>query len=178
MNTYPRKGALVTGTTGQDGAYLAELLLAKGNEVHGIRRRAARCVGPALRLPGGTPSRMSAMQATSRSPVRTRRQLPPGELPCGAGLASACLLLLHRYSGEDLVNVGSGHEVSISDLARRIADTMGYCGTLKFDPSRPDGTPRKLLDSSRLITLGWEAARTLDVGLAEACSDARLTALT
>jgi GDP-L-fucose synthase len=67
------------------------------------------------------------------------------------------------------MNIGSGEEVSISTLARLIADTVGYEGTLRFDASKPDGTPRKLLDSSRLTNLGWRSQISLPQGLRLAC---------
>jgi GDP-L-fucose synthase len=83
-------------------------------------------------------------------------------------LADALLLMMHSYSDAQMVNVGSGQETSIADLARTIADVVGYSGTLRFDPSKPDGTPRKLLDSSRLAALGWTPKVPLREGLGEA----------
>ena len=80
-------------------------------------------------------------------------------------LADALLMLMQRYSDAEIMNIGSGEEVSISTLARLIADTVGYEGTLRFDPSKPDGTPRKLLDSSRLANLGWRSRISLLEGL-------------
>ena len=70
-------------------------------------------------------------------------------------LADACLFLMRRYSEERPINVGWGEDLSIAELARRIAECVGYRGDLRFDPSMPDGTPRKLLDVSRLTALGW-----------------------
>lgn len=70
-----------------------------------------------------------------------------------------------------LLNVGSGEEVSIAELARLVADTVGFRGAIEFDPSRPDGTPRKLLDCSRLQALGWRAKTTLPQGLQSAYKD-------
>jgi GDP-L-fucose synthase len=81
-------------------------------------------------------------------------------------LAEACLLLVQRYSGEQIVNVGSGEEVSIAQLAQLIAEAVGYQGRLVFDASKPDGTPRKLLDNSHLRALGWTARMTLIEGVA------------
>lgn len=78
-------------------------------------------------------------------------------------LAEACLLLLDRYSEEKPINVGFGEEISIRDLAGMVADIVGFKGRLEFDPSRPDGTPRKLLDVSRIRALGW----TPRIGLTE-----------
>jgi GDP-L-fucose synthase len=82
-------------------------------------------------------------------------------------LAEACLLLMRRYSGEQIVNVGSGEEVSIAQLAQLIAEAVGYRGHLVFDASKPDGTPRKLLDASTIHALQWQASIPLIAGLAE-----------
>ena len=80
-------------------------------------------------------------------------------------LADACLFLMERYSEERPINVGWGEDLSIAELARRIAECVGYRGDLRFDPSMPDGTPRKLLDVSRLTALGWQAQIPLEPGL-------------
>ena len=92
--------------------------------------------------------------------------------------ADACVHLIRNYSGEMPINIGSGEEVSIADFARRVAAAVGYEGELTFDTSRPDGTPRKLVDVSRLKTLGWSATTSLGQGLALAYADylARLKA--
>jgi GDP-L-fucose synthase len=82
-------------------------------------------------------------------------------------LADALVFLLERYSDPMPINVGSGQEISIEELADAIRSTVGYSGRLEFDPLRPDGTPRKLLDSSRLHELGWNRARPLSQGIAE-----------
>jgi GDP-L-fucose synthase len=84
-------------------------------------------------------------------------------------LADALLMLMQRYSGGEIVNVGSGEEVPIGELAQLIADMAGYEGTLRFDASRPDGTPRKLLDSSRLASFGWRSRISLRQGLRLTC---------
>lgn len=80
-------------------------------------------------------------------------------------LADALVFLLREYDGDAHVNVGSGVEVSIRELARTIAEVVGYEARLVFDETRPDGTPRKLMDSSRLHALGWNNARNLKEGL-------------
>lgn len=82
--------------------------------------------------------------------------------------ADACLLLMQRYSDARMVNVGSGQEVSIAELAHLVAEAVGYRGQLRFDASRPDGTPRKRLDTSRLDALGWHARISLREGLRQA----------
>jgi GDP-L-fucose synthase len=81
-------------------------------------------------------------------------------------LADACMFLMQGYSSEHLVNVGWGIDISIAELAAKVATTVGYDGTLRFNASMPDGTPRKLLDVSRLHSLGWSAKIPLDVGIA------------
>ncbi len=83
-------------------------------------------------------------------------------------LADACVFLLKTYSGESHVNVGSGHEISIRGLAELICEVLDYRGELVFDASKPDGTPRKLLDASMLEGLGWRAQVALRDGVAHA----------
>jgi GDP-L-fucose synthase len=80
-------------------------------------------------------------------------------------LADACLHLMQHYSDEAPINIGWGTDVSIAELAHMIAEVVGFRGELRFDPSRPDGTPRKLLDVSRLSALGWRAGIPLGQGL-------------
>lgn len=82
-------------------------------------------------------------------------------------LASAVLFLLENYDSPETINVGVGDDVSIRELAELIARTVGYDGTLTQDTSKPDGTPRKLLDVSRLNSLGWRAHISLEGGVAE-----------
>jgi GDP-L-fucose synthase len=86
-------------------------------------------------------------------------------------LADACVFVLKNYSGDEFLNVGTGEEITISDFARLVADIVGYRGEIEFDRSRPDGTPRKLLDISRLTVLGWHAKIELRDGLATAYAD-------
>jgi GDP-L-fucose synthase len=81
-------------------------------------------------------------------------------------LADACVHLMKVYSGESHVNVGTGTDITIAEFARIVAKVVGYEGRIVFDPSRPDGTPRKLLDVSRLAALGWRAPTDLETGLA------------
>lgn len=81
-------------------------------------------------------------------------------------LAEAIIFLIEHYDQADHINVGSGQEVSIADLARTIVDVVGYDGELVFDTSKPDGTPRKLLDNSRIEQLGWTPTTSLRDGLA------------
>ena len=80
-------------------------------------------------------------------------------------LADACVFLMQTYSSSEIINVGVGEDLTILDLAQRIADAVGYQGAIETDPEKPDGTPRKLLDVSRLSGLGWQAKIYLDDGL-------------
>jgi GDP-L-fucose synthase len=82
-------------------------------------------------------------------------------------LADACLFLMRHPSPPDLVNVGVGRDISIRELAELLRDVVGFHGDLRFDPSRPDGTPRKLLDVTRLTGLGWTARTPLRDGVRE-----------
>ena len=81
-------------------------------------------------------------------------------------LAEACLFLLQNYESPEIVNVGCGADVSIRELAEMICEVVGFEGTLTFDSSKPDGTPRKLLDVSKLSALGWQAKIPLREGIA------------
>lgn len=86
-------------------------------------------------------------------------------------LAAACLQLLDHHDPPSLVNVGAGHDLPIRELAELIATTVGFTGTIHCDPSRPDGTPRKLMDSTLIHSLGWTPRIALPQGLAEAYQD-------
>jgi GDP-L-fucose synthase len=86
-------------------------------------------------------------------------------------LAQACIFLMKTRSDPDPVNIGTGQEISIHDLARLIAEIVGWRGEFVFDTSKPDGTPRKLVDVSRLTALGWTASIPLREGLADAYRD-------
>jgi GDP-L-fucose synthase len=80
-------------------------------------------------------------------------------------LADAILYLLHAYDGEPIVNIGWGEDISIRELAELILSVIGYRGRLEFDLSKPDGTPRKLLDIARQTDLGWKPRITLQAGI-------------
>ncbi len=86
-------------------------------------------------------------------------------------LAAGLVHLLENFSDKGPVNIGSGIEISIHDLAHKIAEIVGYDGAVTFDPSKPDGTPRKLMDSSRMNALGWQAKTALEDGLKQAYHD-------
>jgi len=80
-------------------------------------------------------------------------------------LADACVHLMKIYSSGELVNIGTGRDITIAEFARVVATVIGYTGAIGFDRSRPDGTPRKLLDVSRLARLGWRARTSLEDGI-------------
>ena len=80
-------------------------------------------------------------------------------------LADACIFLMKNYEGNEIINIGVGKDISIKELAEKIKNVVGYQGEIKFDTSKPDGTPRKLVDVSRINALGWKASISLDEGL-------------
>jgi GDP-L-fucose synthase len=82
-----------------------------------------------------------------------------------ADMADALIFLMHNYHDKEIINVGTMQEISIADLAHKIAKTVGYQGEIQLDTSKPDGAPRKCLDSKKLFDLGWKPATTLDTGL-------------
>jgi GDP-L-fucose synthase len=80
-------------------------------------------------------------------------------------LADACIHLMKTYSSDELVNIGTGVDIAIAEFARVVAEAVGYAGTISYDRSKPDGTPQKLLDVSRLAKLGWRASTSLQDGI-------------
>ena len=83
-------------------------------------------------------------------------------------LADACLFLLERYDSPEIINVGCGEDVTIRELAEMVCDSVGFRGSLVFDATKPDGTPRKLLDVSLLFGMGWRPKITLHDGIRDA----------
>jgi GDP-L-fucose synthase len=83
-------------------------------------------------------------------------------------LADACVFLLKTYDSPDLINIGFGDDVTIRELAETVCEVIGFEGNLVFDTTKPDGTPRKLMDSSRLFNLGWKPRIALREGIADA----------
>jgi GDP-L-fucose synthase len=77
-------------------------------------------------------------------------------------MADACVHLMKTYSGDELINIGTGEDITIAEFARVVAEVVGYCGEISFDTSRPDGTPRKLPDIGRLAKFGWRARTPLE----------------
>ena len=82
-------------------------------------------------------------------------------------LAAACLLLLEKYDSPEIINIGCGEDVTIRELAELICDLVGFDGELVWDTSKPDGTPRKLLDATRIGAFGWQPTITLRKGIAQ-----------
>ncbi|HDR7673498.1 TPA: GDP-L-fucose synthase [Bacillus wiedmannii] len=83
-------------------------------------------------------------------------------------LADACVYLMNNYEGNEIVNIGVGEDLSIKELAEKVKVTVGFTGELRFDTSKPDGTPRKLVDVTKINALGWKATTSLDEGLKKA----------
>jgi len=86
-------------------------------------------------------------------------------------LAEACFFLMVNYNEKSLVNIGTGEDLSIAELASLIRDTVGYKGAIRFDASKPDGTPRKLMDVSKIHALGWKHRIALNEGIGLAYRD-------
>ncbi len=80
-------------------------------------------------------------------------------------MADACVHLMKTYSAMEMVNIGTGEDIAIAEFARLVAGAIGYTGEISYDTSRPDGTPQKLLDVSRLAKLGWRASTSLEDGI-------------
>lgn len=117
------------------------------------------------------------LPALLRKFITAKRKQAPEVILWGSGtplreflhvddLADACLFLMDHYHEKGLVNVGMGTDISILELAQLIQKIVGYQGNIILDPSRPDGTPRKLMDVSKLTNLGWKASIGLEQGIA------------
>lgn len=96
---------------------------------------------------------------------------PKREFLYADDLAQACIYLMKNYNGNEIINIGSGSDLSIRELAETIASTLNYNGELVFDASKPDGTARKLLDVSKINAMGWKSSTTLKEGIALAYLD-------
>jgi GDP-L-fucose synthase len=93
---------------------------------------------------------------------------PRREFMYADDLADGCVFLMEQGYDGNLVNISKGDDISIADLARTVCDVVGFEGELVFDTSKPDGTPRKLMDNSKLAALGWQAKTDLEDGIAAA----------
>jgi nucleoside-diphosphate-sugar epimerase len=191
------KTALITGITGQDGSYLAELLLEKGYVVHGIKRRASSFnttrIDHLYQDPHESDPRLVLHYGDltdSTNLIRRFHEAAQANAPSvtcwGAGsplreflhvddLGEACVFALEHWrpGPQELhfLNVGTGVDLSIRDLAEQVATATGFRGTIEWDASKPDGTPKKQLDVSRLAALGWRARIPLAEGLASTVAD-------
>jgi GDP-L-fucose synthase len=96
---------------------------------------------------------------------------PKRELMYVDDAAEAAVFLMQAYSGLDPINVGSGEEYSIAELVEKVKSVVRYTGDLVFDPTKPDGAPRKLLDTSRIKALGWKSSTSLEQGISFAYND-------
>ena len=88
-----------------------------------------------------------------------------------ADMADACVFLMEKGIREGLFNIGTGEDVTIRELAETVMSVVGFKGEIMFDASKPDGTPRKLLDVDRMRKLGWQAQTSLRDGVAKAYAD-------
>ncbi len=109
-----------------------------------------------------------AKQAGAKSITVWGTGTPRREFLHTSDLADACLFLLENYDEPDLVNIGCGEDVTIRELAETVCDVLGFDGSLEFDAGKPDGTPRKLLDISKIKSLGWSPKIPLREGIADA----------
>ncbi len=96
---------------------------------------------------------------------------PTREFLFSEDLGDACVFVMQQYSGNEIINIGCGSEISIKELVELIRTTVGYTGDIRFDSSKPDGMPRRLLDVSKLSTLGWQHKSGLEEGLRIAYQD-------
>lgn len=90
-------------------------------------------------------------------------------------LADACYFILHNYNEVGIINIGCGSDISIKELAEIIVKEVGYEGQLVFDTTEPDGTPRKLMDTNKINSLGWIPKVKLDVGLKQTINEFKST---
>ena len=115
--------------------------------------------------------RAGAARLGAPAQVQRVNRVVGGEFLAVSDLADACVFVMKNYSDVGFLNVGSGQEITIADFARLVAEVVGYRGQVVFDPSRPDGMPRKLLDISKLTALGWRAKTSLPDGLRQTYAD-------
>lgn len=109
--------------------------------------------------------RFHEAKQTGHAPVLWGTGSPRREFLHVDDCAEACLALMDRYSGEDIVNVGAGKDIPIAELAALVAEVVGYRGDIQWDRTKPDGTPRKLMDNTRMAEFGWSPTISLRQGL-------------
>lgn len=110
---------------------------------------------------------VSAQESNQREVVVWGTGMVRREFLYADDVARALLFLMQHYESADPINVGAGEDITIQELAAMIKSIVGYEGAIRFDATRPDGTPRKLLDSSRIQQLGWRATTSLEAGIKE-----------
>lgn len=93
---------------------------------------------------------------------------PKREFLYSDDLADACLFLMKNYEGNEIINIGVGEDITIKELGEKVKEVVGFEGDIRFDTTKPDGTPRKLVDTTRINSLGWSATTTLESGLQQA----------
>lgn len=96
---------------------------------------------------------------------------PKREFLYADDLADACIFLMDNYDEKEIINIGCGEDLSIKELAQLVKEVIGYTGNMKFDTSKPDGTPRKLMDVSKINTIGWRYTTPLKDGIKKAYAD-------
>ena len=96
---------------------------------------------------------------------------PKREFLYSEDLADACIFLMNNYDSSEIINIGTGIEISIAELASTITEVVGYCGDIVYDSTKPDGTPRKLLDCTRIHSLGWKHTTEFKEGIRLAYQD-------
>lgn len=109
--------------------------------------------------------RFHEAKQTGHAPVLWGTGSPRREFLYVDDCAEACLVLMDQYSGEQFVNVGAGKDIPIAELATVVAEIVGYKGEIRWDRTKPDGTPRKIMDSSRMLQFGWYPHISLRQGL-------------
>ncbi len=109
--------------------------------------------------------RFHEAKKTGQAPVLWGTGSPRREFLHVDDCAEACLVLMGQYSGDDIVNVGAGKDIPIADLAALVAEVVGYKGEILWDRTKPDGTPKKLMDNTRMAELGWSPKNSLRQGI-------------
>jgi GDP-L-fucose synthase len=179
-----REEALLTGPLERTNEAYAIAKIAGITQVRSVRRQHGLpwiCAMPTnLYGPGDNfhPEHSHVLPSLMRRFHQARIEQAPRVVNWGSGtprreflhtddLARACLVLLERYDSDSPVNVGTGEDLTIRELSDMVASAVGYEGAIEWDPSQPDGTPRKVLDISKIAALGWTPLVKLSDGIAE-----------
>ena len=142
---------------------------ASNNKLNEVRRLRSDAKSPDLHPASNLrpPTSDLGPQADDNSVVIWGTGTPKREFLYVDDLADACVYLMDHYDGSEIVNIGVGEDISIGDLASLVREIVGFQGEIVYDTSKPDGTPRKLLDVSKLNSLGWKARTSLRDGIKE-----------